>query len=226
MGTTKKRRSWTAWEDDYIRKEYPNRSNADLAEYLHRSPRAVQLRALKLGVSKTPEFAERQRHKGQFVKGQSAWNKGKAQKYWLSPESAKRCSKGWFPKGKARDDNPNSCKNKPLGSERVYADGYVWVITEHGRKQKHRWVWEQVHGHIPPGYLVKFRDGNPLNCAIDNLYLVSRADHARETMAALSPERKAEILMKAKATRNATIRRDKLRLKWGLEPESKLVKRI
>lgn len=72
MGTTKKRRSWTAWEDDYIRKEYPNRSNADLAEYLHRSPRAVQLRALKLGVSKTPEFAERQRHKGQFVKGQSA----------------------------------------------------------------------------------------------------------------------------------------------------------
>ena len=102
----------------------------------------------------------------------------------------------------------------------------MWVITEHGRKQKHRVVWEQAHGPIPEGYLVKFKDGNRMNCSIDNLYLVSRADHARETMAALSPEKKAEILRKAKATRDATIRRDKLRIKWGLEPESKLVKRI
>lgn len=213
-------------EDDYLRKEYPERSNADLALWLHRSPRAVQLRALKLGVSKTPEFAERQRHKGQFVKGQSAWNKGKAQKYWLSPEGAKRCSKGWFPKGKARDDNPNSRKNKPLGSERVYADGYVWIITEHGRKQKHRVVWEQAHGPIPHGYMVKFRDGNPLNCELENLYLVSRADNAREIRAAMSPEKKKEIHRKAQAKRNASIRRDRLRVKWGLEPETKLIKRV
>lgn len=212
-------------EDDYLRKEYPERSNADLALWLHRSPRAVQLRALKLGVSKTPEFAERQRHKGQFVKGQSAWNKGKAKKYWLSPEGAKRCSKGWFPKGKARDDNPNSRKNKPLGSERVYADGYVWIITEHGRKQKHRVVWEQAHGPIPHGYMVKFRDGNPLNCELENLYLVSRADNAREIRAAMSPEKKKEIHRKAQAKRNASIRRDRLRVKWGLAPEGKLIKR-
>ena len=212
-------------EDDYLRKEYPERSNADLAQWLHRSQRAVQLRALKLGIRKAPEFAAQQLRNGQFKKCQAAWNKGKAQKYWLSPESAKRCSKGWFPKGKARDDNPNSRKNKPLGSERVYADGYVWIITEHGRKQKHRVVWEQAHDPIPHGYMVKFRDGNPLNCALENLYLVSRADNAREIRAEMSPEKKKEIHRKAQAKRNASIRRDRLRVKWGLAPEGKLIKR-
>lgn len=222
----KKRKKWTQAEDDYLRKEYPERSNADLAQWLHRTPRAVQLRALKLGVSKTPEFAERQRHKGQFVKGQSAWNKGKAQKYWLSPEGAKRCSKGWFPKGKARDDNPNSRKNKPLGSERVYADGYVWIITEYGRKQKHRVVWEQANGPVPPNHCIKFKDGDRTNCSLDNLYLVTRAENCRMVTASLSTEQRKARIEKIQAKRNQRIRRDRIRLKWGLEPETKLIKRI
>lgn len=221
----KKRKRWTQAEDDYLRKIYPEMSNEEVAMWLHRSKRAVMAHAYILGVHKSPEFAEKQFRKGQFRKGQTPHNKGKNRKYWASPEAEELMAKGQFKPGQVRDDNPNGRKNKPIGHEKVYADGYVWIITEHGRKQKHRWVWEQVHGHIPPGYLVKFRDGNPLNCAIDNLYLVSRADHARETRAALSPERKAEILMKAQATRNATIRRDRIRIKWGLEPEGKLIKR-
>lgn len=78
----------------------------------------------------------------------------------------------------------------------------------------------------PPPHCVKFKDGNRMNCSLDNLYLVSRADHARETRAALSPEQKKEIMRKVHDGRRASIRRDKLRLKWGLEPEGKIVKRL
>jgi len=219
----RKRRKWTASEDAWLLSEYANRSNADLSMWLHRPPRSIMARAYSLGLHKSPEFAEQKLKKGQFKKNHTPHNKGKSRKYWATPEAEELMSKGQFKPGVCRDDNP---RKRPIGHEKVYADGYVWIITEHGRRQKHRVVWEQAHGPIPPGHCVKFKDGNPQNCSLDNLYLVSRADHARETRAALSPEKKAEILRKAKATRDATIRRDKLRLKWGLEPESKLVKRI
>lgn len=42
----------------------------------------------------------------------------------------------------------------------------------------------------------------------------------------LPPEREAERLRKANAKRNETIRRDYLRLSWGLDPKSKLVKHL
>jgi len=180
-------------------------------------------RAYSLGLHKSPEFAEKQFRKGQFRKGQTPHNKGKSRKYWASPEAEELMAKGQFKPGECRDDNP---RKRQIGHEKVYADGYVWIITEHGRRQKHRWVWEQAHGPIPPDHCVKFRDGNRQNCALDNLYLVSRADHARETRAALSPEQKKEIMRKVHDGRRASIRRDRIRIKWGLEPEGKLIKRI
>ncbi len=218
---------WTAWELDYLRREYPNRSNADLAEFLHRAPRAIQLKALKLGVQKSPEYmASSGFIRNQFKKGHAPFNKGRERRFWVSPDGERRMHKGQFKPGECRPTNPNSRENKPIGHEKVYADGYVWIITEHGRKQKHRVVWEQAHGPIPPDHCVKFKDGNRMNCSLDNLYLVSRADHARETRAALSPEQKKEIMRKVHDGRRASIRRDKLRLKWGLEPEGKIVKRL
>lgn len=221
---------WTAWEDDYLRKEYPERSNADLAQWLHRSPRAVQLRALKLGVSKTPEFADKQKRKGQFKKGHEPFNKGKELKYWMSQEKQVNSQRGQFkPCEVGRKSSPTY---RPVGYEcvrRNHGTQYIYIKVAQGKKMqpKHRWVWEQAHGPIPKGYNVQFKDGNTLNCDIDNLYLISRSKqlvynrHINQ-----SPERLKEIYAKSKATRDATIRRDKLRIKWGLEPESKLVKRI
>ena len=219
----KKRKKWTQAEDDYLRRIYPEMSNEEVAMWLHRSKRAVMAHAYILGVHKSPEFAEKQFRKGQFRKGQTPHNKGKSRKYWASPEAEELMAKGQFKPGECRDDNP---RKRPIGHEKVYADGYVWIITEQGRKQKHRVVWEQAHGPIPPDHCVKFKDGDPTNSSLDNLYLVSRADHARETRAALSPEQKKEIMRKVHDGRRASIRRDKLRLKWGLEPEGKIVKRL
>ncbi len=226
MGTTKKRRPWTACEEEYLRKVYPNRSNADLAEFLHRSPRAIQLKAFTLGIQKSPEYMESSGFKrNQFKKGRTPFNKGRSRCFWATAEAEQRMAKGQFKKGECRATNPNSRKNKPIGHERLYSDGYVWIITPNGRKQKHRWVWEQAHGPIPKDHCIKFRDGDTTNCTLENLYMVSRSDHARETRAAMTPEKKAEIMEKVHEGRKKSARRDRLRLKWGLDPEGKLIKR-
>jgi hypothetical protein len=42
----------------------------------------------------------------------------------------------------------------------------------------HRLLWEERHGPIPGSHVVIFRDGDRTNIVIENLMLVSRADHA------------------------------------------------
>lgn len=60
-------------------------------------------------------------------------------------------------------------------------DGYVEVKVRDGKKQnnfelKHRLIWEKHNGKISKGNNIQFKDGNRLNCKIDNLYMISRAE--------------------------------------------------
>jgi hypothetical protein len=54
-------------------------------------------------------------------------------------------------------------------------DGYLRRTTgRRGENQLHRIVWIAHRGPILTGHQVMFRDGDRLNCAIDNLYCASR----------------------------------------------------
>lgn len=40
----------------------------------------------------------------------------------------------------------------------------------------HRYIWEQANGTIPSGFAICFKDGNTLNCQIDNLVMKSQSE--------------------------------------------------
>ena len=65
---------------------------------------------------------------------------------------------------------------RPVGSERIDADGYRWVKTQDPKtwRMKHVLLWEQVNGAVPKGHIVIFADGDKSNITLDNLLLVSR----------------------------------------------------
>lgn len=67
---------------------------------------------------------------------------------------------------------------KPIGYERITPGGYVWIKVAEPDifRAKHRVVYEQHHGPIPPGYKVIFADGDKSNFNIDNLVLVTNAE--------------------------------------------------
>lgn len=71
-----------------------------------------------------------------------------------------------------------SC-NVPIGSERI-SKGYILVkISEPNVwKEKHRVVFENVHGEIPKGYKIIFLDGDKSNCNIENLRLIKDCEMA------------------------------------------------
>jgi hypothetical protein len=109
---------------------------------------------------------------GRFEKGLTPWNRDKKGYIGANPTS--------FVKG----NRPANWQ--PLGTERIDSkDGFILVkIAERNPytgaptryKHKHVHVWETLHGPVPKGHVVAFRDGIKINCEPDNLMLLTRAE--------------------------------------------------
>jgi transcriptional antiterminator Rof (Rho-off) len=221
---------WTEQQLDYLRLNYADTDTRTLMAMTGKSEKSVYQKASEMGLRKSKEYlSETRRHASlhpnsiacQFRVGHVPFNKGKKEWQFRSKEAIERCARTQFKKG-GRPHN-----TKPVGYESLDKDGYVLVKVSMGKPmvQKHRWVWKQAHGDIPRGYNVMFRDGNRLNCSLDNLELVSRSEAARRQVEKETPEQRMDRIKKTTKTRNELIRRDRIRIHWGFEPKSKLVKK-
>lgn len=88
------------------------------------------------------------------------------------------CEKSWFRKGHTRN------RIHAIGHERLDAkDGYVYVKVPIPNPytgacghyvHKHRWLWQQDHGPIPAGHVLKCLSSDKTNCDPSNWQLVPR----------------------------------------------------
>ena len=103
----------------------------------------------------------------QFKKGHAAHNKGK---------------KKWWTGGEATQFQPGHMPSsyKPVGTETVRADGYVYIKVADPKtwRMKHVLIYEAAYGPVPKSKIIIFADGNRLNMALDNLLLISRLELA------------------------------------------------
>lgn len=68
----------------------------------------------------------------------------------------------------------------PPGTERIVKDGRVSVKCNDGKwRYRSRLVWEAANGPIPPGGIIHHVNERPLDDRLENLQLVTRAEHAR-----------------------------------------------
>jgi len=130
--------------------------------------RIVKKYDLKIG-EKVLQRREESKKKNQFNKGQVSHNKGKK----MSPEAYEKVKKSMFKPGQI------PYNSKPIGYERICpVDKIIFIkISERGPMvSKSRYIWEQNNGPIPKGSVVSFKDGNKLNCDIDNLFLTTQEE--------------------------------------------------
>lgn len=176
------KREWTQQEEETLIRLYeePKVFPKDIAEMLGRTLRQVYNKARAMGL-KAP--MERIRMAGKigtqhpksiatrFHKGYIPPNKSKK----VSPEVYEKMSPTMFKNGHI------PANHREVGSERINADGYIEtkVAEPNVWKPKHRIVWEQHNGVIPAGYNIQFKNHNPKDCRIENLYLISRAEQLR-----------------------------------------------
>ena len=212
-----KRKTWTDREVELLRELYPSPKlfAKEIADRLGCDLHQVYNKAKALGLSRPPEIAtlcgkQMASHPAslatRFPKGHVPATKGKK----MSPEQYAKCAPTMFKKGNV----PTT--HLPVGSEVVSSDGYVKVkVAEPNRwRLKHRMIWEEHHGSIPKGYNIQFKDRNPLNVAIDNLYIISRADQLKNenSLVARYPEDlQAVIRLRGAVKRSITMHNKKIK---------------
>lgn len=97
---------------------------------------------------------------GRFEKGSVPWSKGKKLPFNANSAATQ------FKKG----ETPHNYRGP--GHESVDEAGYVWIVIDRPnpytgastwRVQKHRFLWEQKHGPVPEGHVLKCLDGDRSN---------------------------------------------------------------
>lgn len=166
---------WLEVEEDVLRKYYTT-GGSDYCDNIifnllghRRGNRNVMQKAHKLGLHYEGP------RRGVFKKGLVPFNKGKK----MSRAMYKKCAPTMFKKGQL----PKNTKEAD-GAITIRYDNRG-VAVPHIRLSLGKWeylarhVWRQANGEIPKGHIVIHKDGDSMNCEIDNLELISRADNAR-----------------------------------------------
>lgn len=176
--------SFAPWEDEILRRNYHNTTNAILAKALGRTDGSIAARAYKLHLLKDKEFIlECSRHT-QFKKGQVPANKGKKMPYNANVART-QFKKGIIP--------PNTV---PVGTEVIDKEGYLKrkvsdrkdVPSRRNWKYVHRMVWEEHNGPVPKGSVVVFKNGDRTDIRLDNLECITMAENAKRNQVKYPPE--------------------------------------
>lgn len=168
-------RFWNREKTEELVALYADHTNEEIAKAIGSTSSAVGARAFKLKLTKSKEFLLRCSSKSFFPKGHRPMNKGRKQTEYMSAEQIEKTKATRFRKGQV----PKS--HKPVGYLRITRDGYIEVKTREPNvfELKHRLVWSEYKGEIPPGYNIQFLDGNRQNVSIENLYMISRSEQLR-----------------------------------------------
>ena len=168
-------RKYTDEMIDFVRSrylKYPLKKTAQKFERrfgIQISEPALSNMATKYKFDKRSEYSP---NSGQFRKGHKSWNTG---------------MKGLSFGGKATQFKKGNVPHNevPMWSER-FTEKYGLLIKVPERNPytdsdyvghfvaKGRWVWEQENGSIPEKHVIIHLDGDPLNCALENLECVPR----------------------------------------------------
>lgn len=157
---------WTAWEESFLKKNFDKMSGFQIATKLHRTKSSVYSKAYAMGLKKTKAIYNAKPNKTSFKKGNIPHNKGKKGKP----------NKTSFKKGNV----PHNTRNVgDIWILKRFGEKYKWIKTEKGRMLYHRYLWQLNFGAVPKNHVIVFKDGDSMNCDIDNLLCLSRKEHLK-----------------------------------------------
>lgn len=196
----RKRKNWTPEEINLLVELYPETPTKELVTRFNTSISVIYNKAHSLGIKKSSEFISNHCRnldpdtgkKFRFSKGHKPWNKGlKGEEYdrSLPPEILQKRNQTQFKKGHF----PVTGIKERSGAVRIRKDKnghqYKWYKVDHGKwVMLHRKLWEDAYGLVPRGRIIVFKDGNTLNCELENLEMIDRAENMRRNTIHNYPE--------------------------------------
>lgn len=187
-----KGKAWTQDQLRYVILNYPDQRCEDVAKVLGRSTSSVYQLAARFSLEKTKRFTDNvwkpknkviaggEAHR--FRKGHTPHNKGK--RFVAGGRSHEtRFGPGHLPHNAKTDGYISVRVHKRTGIP------YKWIrLSINNWQQLHKHTWEEANGPVPEGHIVVFRDRNTMNCNLDNLECISRAENMRRNTIHRYPE--------------------------------------
>lgn len=166
---------FTKKEDQYLRDNYLLLPSCAMSRMLERSKSSARQRMKLLGIKVPAELIEQFKKQSHFKVGIPASNKGLKQTQYMSAAAIEKVSKSWFKPGA----NPSNTKHDGVITMRLdkTKKRYQFIrVSEANWIPLHRHNWMQINGAIPNGMKLIFKDGDTLNCSINNLELLTAAE--------------------------------------------------
>ena len=172
-------KKWTPEKIKMLRKYYPDLQAKEVASKIDMSVSSIWNKAQELKLRKSRQFYQKEAQrllesgaKYRFSKGHVPANKGKK----MAPEVYEKVKHTFFksghlPKNTKYDGHISIRKDKLSGKS------YKYIRVAQGNYiELHRFVWENQNGKIPSGHNIVFKNGNTLDCRIENLECISNKE--------------------------------------------------
>ena len=174
----------TTIEDQFISENYLIMPIKTMAKMIGRSHTFVRGHLSKLNLIIPPELALKRKLDSRKKKGDVPSNKGKKR----TPEQYAKSAPTMFKKG----ITPHNTKYDGYIVKRHHKhDGkdYMFIRIAQGKFELlHRKVWMDANGEIPARMLISFKNGDTLDCRLENLEMISMAENMKRNTLHNYPE--------------------------------------
>jgi hypothetical protein len=166
-------------DDRFIRSNYCKIPSKRMATILGYSDTLIRTRMRQLGLETPPEIIEQFRKESFIKPGSIPPNKGKKQQDYMTAQAIRktkktRFKKGDLPKNTQYDGAITIRHNHKERGERPYK----FIRVKQGKWELlHRYNWVKAYGRIPNNMVVVFRNGDTMNCEIDNLEIITKKEN-------------------------------------------------
>jgi hypothetical protein len=166
-------RKYTPYEDFQLLCLHLHMPMKQIANLQNRAESVPRQRLHLLGLSVPKHIANKFAQLGRIQKGAVPFNKGRKMHTWMPPQSIKKSAAGRFKKGSLPH---NTAHNNAISLRRdKCGKTYRYIrISQANWIPLHHHIWQLANGPIPKGGVLRFADGNSLNCALSNLVLFDR----------------------------------------------------
>lgn len=166
----------TLSEEQFIRDNYFRMTAKEIGNELGMTRSKVKNHISRLGLKLSEDDRKARQSRGMFKPGNVPHTKGKRMHEFMSEETILKFRANQFKKGNI----PHNTKEDGHITIRRNSDGilYKWIRKSQSCWELlHRALWEANHGLIPDNMVVRFIDGNQMNCIVENLELIMMSDH-------------------------------------------------
>lgn len=161
-------------DDEFLLNNYCTIPAKAMSKMLGRSESSARQRMSLLNIVVPAEIIQKFKNDSRFKKGQIPTNKGKKQTEFMSVKGIEKSKATRFKKGvlppNTKENFTISIRPDKRGAQYKFIriDKGVWIPL-------HRYNWENKNGEIPAKMKLVFKDGDTMNCNVENLEILSSA---------------------------------------------------